>query len=72
MCENMIIWCLGSISDALCAVSKALCSVSDRHYTKYGNYSVSDKEKGRLVLWGRISYLSKKEMRIMGARLPFT
>jgi hypothetical protein len=36
MCENMAIWCLGSVSD-VCAVSEALCSVSDRHYTESTN-----------------------------------
>jgi hypothetical protein len=60
MCDNVVIWCLGSISDALCAVSEALCSVSDRHYTESGNCSVSDEEKGRCALTSCVSHLRKK------------
>jgi hypothetical protein len=47
MCENMAICCLGSVSDALCVVSEALYSVSDGHYTKSSNCSVSEEEKRR-------------------------
>jgi hypothetical protein len=39
MCENM------DVSE-VCAVSEVLCSVSDGQYTKSGNCSVSDEEKG--------------------------
>jgi hypothetical protein len=42
-CENMV------VSD-VCAVSELLCSVPDGHYTKSGNSSVSDEEKGRCAV----------------------
>jgi hypothetical protein len=51
MCENMVIWCLGSISIALRVVSEALCLIYDEHYTKSGNCSVSDKEKVRGAMY---------------------
>jgi hypothetical protein len=62
MCQNMVIWCPGSVSE-VCAVSKVLCSVSDGHYAESGNSSVSDEEKGRRVHVTRVSYLSRREMR---------
>jgi hypothetical protein len=69
----------------VCAVSEALHSVSDEHYTEFCNSSVSDEEKGRHALWGRVSYVKKRETHVMsvhllcqkremcamGARLPF-
>jgi hypothetical protein len=47
---------------------KALCLVSIEHYTESGNYLASDEEKGRRVLWGRVSYLNKRETHIMRVR----
>jgi hypothetical protein len=41
MCKNMFIWCLGSLSE--------VCAVSDGHYTKSSNCSISDEEKGRRI-----------------------
>jgi hypothetical protein len=38
---------------------EVLCSVSDGHYTKFGNYSISDEEKGRRALGARVSHLIK-------------
>jgi hypothetical protein len=75
MCENMVVF-------EVCAVFEVLCSVPDVHYTESGNSSISDEDKGRHAspisikrrhaLWGRISYLNKREMLIMGAHLPYT
>jgi hypothetical protein len=70
-CENMVIWYLGSVSE-VCAVSEVLCSVSDGHYTEYVNCSVSDDEKGRHVLWGRVSYLRERKTCPCNACLPFS
>jgi hypothetical protein len=53
----------------VCAVSEALCLISDGHYTESGNCLISDEENGRCVLWGRVSYVKKREMHVMGARL---
>jgi hypothetical protein len=44
----------------VCAVSEVLCSVSDGHYTKFGNCSISDEEKGRRALGMHISHLIKR------------
>jgi hypothetical protein len=71
MCENMIIWYLGSASE-VCAVSEVLCSVSDGHYTKSDNCSVSDDEKGRRVLWGCVSYLRERKTCPCNVCLPFS
>jgi hypothetical protein len=68
MCENMVIWYLGSISE-VCAVSEVLCSVSDRHYTESGNSTVSDEEKGRHANTTRALYLTRKETRPRNACL---
>jgi hypothetical protein len=46
MCENMAIWCFGSVFE-VCAVSEVMCSISDGQYTKSDNSSVSDEDKGR-------------------------
>jgi hypothetical protein len=70
--DNMAIWCLGSISDAMCAVSEALYSVSDGCYTESSNCSVSDEQKGRHTLTRRISHMRKRATHVMGACLPFT
>jgi hypothetical protein len=61
MCETMVIWCLGFVSEALCAVSEALWSISDEHYTKSSNCLVSDEEKGRHTLTTCILHLKKGE-----------
>jgi hypothetical protein len=64
-----------AVSEALCAVSEvcavseALCSISDGHYTESDNCSFSDEEKGRRALYGRVLYLRKMEMCVMGAHL---
>jgi hypothetical protein len=60
MCDNMAIWCLGSVSE-VCAVSEVLCSISDGHYTKSGNSSVSGEEKGWRAHETHISYLRRRE-----------
>jgi hypothetical protein len=70
--DNMAIWCLGSISDAMCAVSEALYSVSDGCYTESSNCSVSNEQKGRHTLTRRISHMRKRATHVMGACLPFT
>jgi hypothetical protein len=46
MCDNMAIWCLGSIFEVY-AISEVLCLVSNGHYTKSSNSSVSDEDKAR-------------------------
>jgi hypothetical protein len=46
MCENMIIWCLGSVSE-VCVVFDVLCSISDGRYTESDNSLVSDEDKER-------------------------
>jgi hypothetical protein len=48
----------------VCAVYEALCLVSDGHYTELDSCFVSDKEKGRHALWGRITYHKKRERHI--------
>jgi hypothetical protein len=68
MCENMAIWCIGSIFE-VCAASEVLCLVSDLHYTESDNSSVSNEDKGRRTHETCASYLNKREMHIMGARL---
>jgi hypothetical protein len=61
-------------------------AISDGHYTKSGNCSVSDKEKGRRAIAKRASYLGKgrrkldmhvshrkqRVTRYIRAHLPFT
>jgi hypothetical protein len=44
----------------VCAVSVFLCSFSDGHYTKSGNYSISDEEKGRRALATHVSHLRER------------
>jgi hypothetical protein len=43
----------------VCAVSKVLCLVSDGHYTKSSNCSISNEEKGTHALSTHVSHLSK-------------
>jgi hypothetical protein len=57
MYENMVTWCLGSASEAL-------CSVSNEHYTESGYCSVSDKEKERHLLIRRVSHPMQRETRV--------
>jgi hypothetical protein len=45
----------------VCVVSEVLCSVSHGHYTKYGNSSVFDEEKGRRAHETHVSYLRRRE-----------
>jgi hypothetical protein len=39
--------------------TEVLCSVSNGHYIEFGNYSISDEEKGRCALGTRVSHLIK-------------
>jgi hypothetical protein len=102
ICENMTIWVKIWISlvicvkyakcakiwsfDALCSITEAFCSVSDKPYTKSGNCSTSDDEKGRCMLTTHVSHLKQRGMHskythltsevkgdvCMGTHLPFT
>jgi hypothetical protein len=68
------------------AVSEVLCSVFDGHSMNLAIVQFLMKKKGdtqymgvspisikgRRTLWGRISYLNKREMHVKGACLPFT
>jgi hypothetical protein len=49
--------------------SEVLRLVSDGHYTKLGNSSVSDEEKGRHAHATTVLYLRRKETRPRNARL---
>jgi hypothetical protein len=40
--------------------TEVLCSVSNGHYIEFGNYSISDEEKGRRALGTRISHMEKE------------
>jgi hypothetical protein len=59
MCKNMVIWCLGSVSD-VCAVPEVMCSVSNWHYTESDNSSISDEAKGRRAQATRVSYMRRE------------
>jgi hypothetical protein len=52
-----------------CAVSEVLCSIFYGHYTKSGNCSVSDEEKGRRAQATCVSYLRRRETRPCNACL---
>jgi hypothetical protein len=70
LCEICSMYENTSVSE-VCAVSEVLCSVSDGHYTKSGNCSIFDEEKGRRVLDLRLLHRRKRETHDGGARLPF-
>jgi hypothetical protein len=63
-CDNMAIWCLGSISHALCAVSEALYLASEEKGEAPMKRVSCISGKVRRALWGCVSILlncTKKE-----------